>query len=67
MTGGVIRPGMKADLVLFDPAAIADKADFLKPHQYAVGVHSVWVNGVATLKDGKMTGQLAGGVLRRGL
>ncbi len=64
---GMIRPGMAADLVLFDPAAIADKADFLKPHQYAVGVHSVWVNGLATLKDGKMTGQLAGGVLRRGL
>jgi len=64
---GVIRPGMAADLVLFDPAVVGDKADFLNPHQYAVGVHSVWVNGTAALKGGKMTGQLAGEVLRRGI
>ena len=57
---GLIRPGMKADLVLFDPSTVADKADFTNPHQYAVGVHSVWVNGVAELQAGKMTGQLAG-------
>lgn len=63
---GLIRPGMAADLVLFDPAVMGDKADFINPHQYAVGVHSVWVNGVATLRAGKMTGLLAGGVLRRG-
>lgn len=63
---GLIRPGMAADLVLFDPAAIADRSDFLKPHQYATGVRSVWVNGAATMRDGQMTGQLQGRVLRRG-
>lgn len=57
---GLIRPGMKADLVLFDPEQIADKADYLHPHQYAVGVDSVWVNGVAALQHGKMTGKLGG-------
>lgn len=63
---GLIRPGMAADLVLFDPAKVTDKADFLKPHQYAVGVDSVWVNGAPVLRGGKMTGQLTGKVLRRG-
>lgn len=63
---GLIRPGMAADLVLFDPALVADKAEFLKPHQYAEGVRSVWVNGVPALLDGKMTGKLPGQVLRRG-
>lgn len=57
---GLIRPGMKADLVLFDPARIADKADYLHPHQYAVGVEAVWVNGVAALEHGRMTGKLGG-------
>jgi dihydroorotase/N-acyl-D-amino-acid deacylase len=63
---GLIRPGMAADLVLFDPALVADRAEFLNPHQYADGVRSVWVNGVAALRDGKMTGKLPGKVLRRG-
>jgi dihydroorotase/N-acyl-D-amino-acid deacylase len=57
---GVIRPWMKADLALFDPETIADKADFGNPHQYAEGVHSVWVNGVAALEDGRMTGDKGG-------
>jgi dihydroorotase/N-acyl-D-amino-acid deacylase len=61
---GLIREGMKADLVLFDPATVADKADFQHPHQYSVGVHSVWVNGVRTLSDGKMTGEFGGRALR---
>jgi len=60
---GLIAPGMKADLVLFDPAHIADKATFLSPHQYAVGVTHVWVNGRCALRDGKMTGDLTGRVL----
>ena len=63
---GLIRPGMAADLVLLDPAKVGDKADFLKPHQYAVGVDSVWVNGVGVLREGRMTGRLSGQVLRRG-
>jgi len=57
---GLIRPGMKADLVLFDPNVIADKADYVSPHQYAVGVHSVWVNGVRALSAGTMTGEMGG-------
>jgi len=61
---GLIRPGMKADLVLFDPDAIAENSTFEKPHQYASGVTHVWVNGVSVLKDGKMTGQLGGRPLR---
>jgi N-acyl-D-amino-acid deacylase len=60
MDRGLIRPGMKADLVLFDPARIADKSEFARPHQYAVGVDSVWVNGKAALREGKMTGELGG-------
>lgn len=61
---GLIRPGMRADLVLFDPAAIADRATFEQPHQYAAGVHSVWVNGVAELASGRVTGARAGQILR---
>jgi dihydroorotase/N-acyl-D-amino-acid deacylase len=60
---GLIREGMKADLVLFDPALVGDRATFENPHRYAVGVHSVWVNGIRALADGKMTGQLGGRVL----
>lgn len=61
---GLLRPGMRADLVLFDPAAIADHATFLDPHQYATGVRAVWVNGVLTLDDARLTGQRGGLVLR---
>ncbi len=57
---GLIRPGMKADLVLFDPAAVAENSTFEKPHQYASGVTHVWVNGVCALKDGKMTAAFGG-------
>ncbi|HNY40063.1 MAG TPA: amidohydrolase family protein, partial [Bryobacteraceae bacterium] len=60
---GLIREGMIADLVLFDPATIADTATFLEPHQYAAGVSHVWVNGIAVLADGNMTGKLPGRVL----
>ena len=60
---GLIRPGMKADIVLFDPNQIADKATFVNPHQYAVGVQAVWVNGILAAANGKATGALAGQVL----
>jgi len=56
---GVLRPGMKADIAVFDLATVAGNATFQKPHQYATGVRYVWVNGQATLEDGRMTG--AGG------
>ena len=58
-------PGMKADIVVFDPATIIDRATFEKPHQYAEGVSAVIVNGVATLEAGKITGQRAGRALTR--
>ncbi|HEX6083366.1 MAG TPA: D-aminoacylase [Thermoanaerobaculia bacterium] len=62
---GILRPGMKADLVLFDPSVIADRATFEKPHQYAVGVSHVVVNGVLVVDDGKVTEARPGRVLRR--
>jgi N-acyl-D-amino-acid deacylase len=62
---GVLRPGLKADVVVFNPATIIDKATFEKPHQYAEGVVAVVVNGRLTLNDGKMTGERAGRALRR--
>src|SRR3989454_4652928 len=52
---GFIKEGMFADVVVFDPATISDHATFQKPHQYAVGVKHVFVNGVQVLKDGEHT------------
>ena len=57
---GLLRPGMTADVVLFDPATIADHATFAKPMQYATGVRDVFVNGVQVLKDGVPTGAKSG-------
>jgi N-acyl-D-amino-acid deacylase len=62
---GVLRPGMKADIVVFNPATIADQATFERPHQYARGVAHVVVNGQVTLEGGRMTGTRAGRALRR--
>ncbi len=60
---GLLKPGMYADVVVFDPATIADTATFEKPHQYAVGVRHVFVNGVQVLKDGEHTGRKPGRAL----
>ena len=60
---GLIKPGLYADIVVFDPAAIADRATFEQPHQYAVGVRHVFVNGVQVLKDGEHTGRTPGRAL----
>lgn len=60
---GLLRPGMKADIVAFDPAVIRDTATFAKPHQYAEGVKHVLVNGQAVLADRKITGVRPGRVL----
>ena len=57
---GLLKPGMAADVVLFDPATIADHATFEKPMQYATGVRDVFVNGVQVLKDGEPTGAKPG-------
>jgi N-acyl-D-amino-acid deacylase len=61
---GLVRPGMKADLVVFDPATIRDRASFEKPHQYAEGVSLVMVNGEVVLDGDRMTGARPGCVLR---
>ena len=60
---GQLKPGMFADVVVFDPATVADKATFEKPHAYAVGVRHVFVNGVQVLKDGEHTGRKPGRAL----
>jgi N-acyl-D-amino-acid deacylase len=60
---GQLKPGMFADVVVFDPATVADKATFEKPHAYAVGVKHVLVNGVQVLKDGEHTGKTPGRAL----
>jgi N-acyl-D-amino-acid deacylase len=60
---GVLKQGNFADVVVFDPATIADKATFEHPHAYAVGVRDVFVNGVQVLKDGEHTGKLPGRAL----
>jgi len=60
---GFVQEGMFADVVVFDPATIADRATFEKPHQYAVGVKHVFVNGVQVLKDGEHTGAKPGRAL----
>ena len=60
---GFLQPGMFADVVVFDPAAIADRATFEKPHQYAVGMTHVFVNGRHVLREGEHTGALPGRAL----
>jgi N-acyl-D-amino-acid deacylase len=57
---GFLREGMFADVVVFDPATIADQATFENPHQYAVGMTHVFVNGVQVLRDGDHTGAKPG-------
>jgi N-acyl-D-amino-acid deacylase len=61
---GRLATGKFADIVLFDPNTIRDQATYEKPHQYAVGVRDVWVNGTQVLKDGEHTGAKPGRVVR---
>ena len=63
---GVLREGAAADVVVFDPARIADRSTFARPHQYATGIDAVIVNGVLALDRGTFTDSRAGRVLRRG-
>src|SRR4030095_13448006 len=60
---GERREGGFADVVVFDPAVIADRATYKQPHQYAVGVREVFVNGVEVIRDGLHTGAKPGRAL----
>jgi N-acyl-D-amino-acid deacylase len=62
---GILREGLYADVVVFDPATIQDKATFDEPHQYPDGIDYVIVNGEAAVENGKLTRNRAGRVLRR--
>ena len=61
---GVLKKGMWADVVVFDPEKITDKATYENPNQLSVGMEYVLVNGVPIIQEGKMTGKLPGKVLR---
>ena len=62
---GLLRIGYKADLVLFDLSKISDKATYENPYQLSEGIDYVFVNGVAALAEGKLTGENSGRVLRK--
>jgi N-acyl-D-amino-acid deacylase len=61
---GCLDKDCHADIVVFNPATIADHATFAQPHQYATGVVHVFVNGVQVLRDGEHTGAKPGQVVR---
>ncbi|HEX7140217.1 MAG TPA: amidohydrolase family protein, partial [Vicinamibacterales bacterium] len=61
---GLIKEGLAADLVIFDPATVADRATFTDPFQYSVGINTVIVNGKIVLDNGRHTGQRPGVIIR---
>ena len=61
---GVLREGLWADVVIFDPETIIDRATFEAPHQLSEGMRYVFVNGVAVVRDGQHTGAKPGMVVR---
>jgi N-acyl-D-amino-acid deacylase len=61
---GLLRPGMKADIVIFDPAKIQDKADYTNPHQYAEGVSELIINGEPVISSGNLTERRPGRILK---
>src|SRR5690606_29632977 len=62
---GVLREGAIADIVIFDPAEITDRADYAHPSRLATGMHTVLVNGKIAWHAGRQASVRAGGVLRR--
>jgi N-acyl-D-amino-acid deacylase len=62
---GLIAPGYRADLVLFDPATVSDRSTPMDPQALSAGIEKVWVNGVAVYQDGKATGARPGRPVRR--
>ena len=57
---GLLKIGNYADVVVFDPSKVNDQATFTEPHQYAVGIEHVWVNGIQVLNSGIHTGATPG-------
>lgn len=64
-TRGQLRAGFAADVVVFDPATMRDVATFTDPHHYSEGVRHLFVNGVAVIRDGTLTGAKPGVPIRR--
>lgn len=60
---GLLLPGLYADVVIFDPATIRDRATFEEPHQLSVGVRDVWVNGIRVVQNGTHTGATPGRIV----
>jgi N-acyl-D-amino-acid deacylase len=60
---GLLKEGYFADVVVFDPATIADRANFANPHQLSTGVSEVLVNGKITISGATFSGELAGRAL----
>ena len=63
---GLLKPGMRADIAVFDPETFADTGTTFEPNQLATGMRHVVVNGTVTLRDGALTGERGGAVLRKG-
>jgi dihydroorotase/N-acyl-D-amino-acid deacylase len=61
---GVLREGLLADIAIFDPATVADRATFERPHQLSVGMVHVLVNGIPVIQSGKLTGAMPGRAVR---
>jgi N-acyl-D-aspartate/D-glutamate deacylase len=63
---GLLREGYYADVVLFDPATVSDRATFAESHQLSVGISDVWINGVPVLAKGSHTGATPGRLVTGG-
>jgi N-acyl-D-amino-acid deacylase len=61
---GLLRKSFRADVVIFDPETIADRASYEKPHQVSVGIRHVFVNGTAVVREGRHTGAKPGQIVR---
>ena len=63
---GLLREGYHADITIFDPHTVSERATYDDPHQYAASISTVIINGVVVIDDGGRIGALPGKVLRRG-